>query len=133
MLPTARLNPTQPTQIAAGPLTANAALPGHVVVQDKRSVAITSNALTDFLGALYEASMRNVVAVVETAGQRLVIEAVIYRKFDKRSGRVRYLLYPLQPAQSLLRDMLSKWRDGALPDAKRPMPIMIHGVMPKLK
>jgi len=133
MGPTARPDQTHPTQNIIGPLTANVALPGHAVVHDRRSVAITSNGLAGLLGVLYEANMRNVTAVIEVAGQRLMIEAVIYRKFDRRSGRVRYLLYPLQPAQSLLRDMLAKWRDGASPGVKRPMPVVIYNVTPKLK
>jgi len=133
MIPTARPDPTQLTQTTFSLLTVNAPLPGHVVVQDKRSVAITCNALVDFLRALYEAGMRNVVVVLEASGQRLAVEASIYRKFDRRSGRDRHLLYPRRPAQSLLRDMLNKWRGNAPPDAKRPMPIIIHGVVPKLK
>ncbi len=133
MIPTARPNPNQPTQATFSPLTVNAALPGHVVVQDRQSVAITCSALADFLGALYEAGIRNVVVAVEVAGQRLAVEASIYRKLDRRSGRVYHLLYPHQPAQSLLRAMLRKWRGDAPPDAKRPMPIMIYGVVPKLK
>ncbi len=133
MIPTARPNLTQPTQATFSPPTVNAALPAHLVVHDRRSVAITSGALADFLGALYNAGMRNVTAVVEVADQRLVVDAVIYRKLDRRNGRVYHLLYPLQPAQSLLREMLNKWRGGAPPDAKRPMPIVIHSVAPKLK
>ncbi len=133
MIPTAHPDPTKPTQVAVNPLTANAALPAHLVVHDRRSVAITSSALADFLEALYNAGMRNVVVVMEAAGQRLVVDAVIYRKLDRRSGHVYFLLYPLRPAQSLLREMLIKWRGGAPPDAKRPMPIVIHSVVPKLK
>jgi len=123
----------QPTQTAAGLLMTNAALPAHVVVHDRRSVAIASSALADLLKSLYEAGLRDVVVVVEAAGQRLAVEASIYRKFDRRSGRIYHLLYPRQPAQSLLRDMLNKWRGNAPPDVKRPMPIVIYSVTPKLK
>jgi hypothetical protein len=110
-----------------------AAVPGHVVVQDKRSVGITSNSLRDFLRALYEAGIRRVEAVIDVAGQRLAVDAVIYRKLDKRSSRTHYWLYPLQPAQTLLSDMLRKWRADAPHNAKRPMPIVIFAVIPKPK
>jgi hypothetical protein len=94
MTPATRPGQPHLTQTTFTTLAAGAALPGHIVVQDKRSVVITSNALADFLKALYEAGMRNVVVVVEAAGERLAIEASIYRKHDKRGGRVHHLLYP---------------------------------------
>jgi len=133
MGPAVRPGQPHPTQNIIGPPAANVALPGHVIVHDRRSIAITCNSLIDFLRALYEAGMRYVTAVIEVAGQRLVVDAVIYRRPDKRSGRARYLLYPLQPAQSLLRNMLARWRGGASPGAKRPMPVLIHSVTPKLR
>jgi hypothetical protein len=133
MGPAAHPNSTQLTQAVFSSLTVNAALPAHIVVHDRRSVAITSNVLANFLKALYEVGLRDVVVVIEAAGQRIAIEASIYRKFDRRRGRVFHLLYPRQPAQSLLRDMLGKWRNSASPDAKRPMPIMIYSLTPKLK
>jgi hypothetical protein len=114
-------------------LVMGAAVPGHVVVQDRRSVGITSNGLRDFLRALYEAGIRHVQVVVDVAGQRLAVDAVIYRKLDKRGGRAHYWLYPLQPAQTLLSDMLHKWRADAPYNAKRPMPIVIFAVIPKPK
>ncbi len=110
-----------------------AAVPAHVIMHARDAVGISSPALAETLKQLYESNIRRVLIVAEVAGQRLAAEAAIYRRFDRRSGRIYHWLYPLQPAQSLLRDMLHKYRGGAPYNAKRPLPITILAVMPKLR
>jgi len=114
-------------------LISGAAVPGHVVVHGKKTVGIVSNGLADLLKAFYEAGVRHVQAVIDVAGQRLAIDAVVYRKINRRSGRVSYWLYPLGTAQTLLRDLLHKHRAGAAPNTKRPLPVAIFAVLPKPK
>jgi len=101
-----------------------------VSVHDNNYVAISGRPLSDLLRAFYDAGVRRVEVVIEAAGQRLAAEANVHRRTDKRSGRVYYWLYPLQPAQSLLRDMLRRYRGGAPRNAKRPLPAAILAIMP---
>lgn len=110
-----------------------AAVPAHIIMHAKDVVGISSSALAETLKQLYESNIRRVLVVAEVAGQRLATEAVIYRRFDRRSGRTYFWLYPLQPAQSLLRDVLHRYRGGAPYNAKRPLPITILAVAPKLR
>jgi hypothetical protein len=110
-----------------------AAVPAHIIMHAKDAVGISSSALAEALKQLYELNIRRVLVVAEVAGQRLAAEAVIYRRCDRRSGRTYFWLYPLQPAQALLRDMLLKYRGGAPYNAKRPLPITILAVAPKLR
>lgn len=105
-------------------------VPAFVSVHDNNYVAISGRPLSDLLRAFYDAGVRRVEVVIEAAGQRLAAEANVHRRTDKRSGRVYYWLYPLQPAQSLLRDMLRRYRDDAPRNAKRPLPAAILAIMP---
>jgi hypothetical protein len=66
-----------------------------VTIHDNNYVAISGKCLSDFLRAYYEAGVRCVEAVIDVAGQRLATETKVYRRFDKRSGRVYYWLYLL--------------------------------------
>jgi hypothetical protein len=109
------------------------AIPGHVIMHDKNSVVISGQKLTEVLSPLYEAGFRYVEAVVEVAGQRIAVDAAIYSKHDRRRSRAYYWLYPLQPGQSVLRDMFLKYRGGAARHAKRPMPVIIHQIAVSLK
>ena len=104
------------------------AIPGHVIMHDKNAVAISGQKLAEVLRQLYEAGLRRVEAVVEVAGQRIAVDAAIYSKHDRRRSRTYFWLYPLQPGQSVLRDMFFKYRGGATPRAKRPMPVIIHQI-----
>ena len=113
--------------------TVVAGVPAFVSVHDSSYVAISGKPLSDLLRAFYDAGVRRVEVVIEAAGQRLAAEANVHRRTDKRSGRAYYWLYPLQPAQYLLRDMLRRYRGDASYNAKRPMPIKILTIMPKLK
>ncbi len=110
-----------------------AAAPAHIIMHAKDAVGISAPTLAETLKQLYELNIRRVLIVADVAGQRLAAEAVIYRRFDRRSGRIYFWLYPLQPAQTLLRDMLYKYRGGAPYNAKRPLPITILAVTPKLR
>jgi len=113
--------------------TATAAIPGHVIVHSNHAVGITADGLADLLKAFYEAGVRRVQAVIDVAGQRLAVDAAVYRRINRRSGRVSYWLYPLGTAQTLLRDLLHKHRAGAAPNTKRPLPVAIFAVLPKPK
>ncbi|MFZ8808144.1 MAG: hypothetical protein ACO2PN_08560 [Pyrobaculum sp.] len=109
------------------------AIPGHVIMHDKNSVVISGQKLAEVLSPLYEAGFRYVEAVVEVAGQRIAVDAAIYSKHDKRRNRAYHWLYPLQPGQSVLRDMFYRHRSGAARHAKRPMPVIIHQIAVALK
>ncbi len=111
----------------------NIATPGRIIVQDRRAVGIVSDGLSNLLATYYEAGVRHVEVIVDVSGQRLTIDASIYRKVDKRTGRVRYWLYPLGAAQSLLRDLLLRHRVDAPRHAKRPLPVVILATLPKPK
>jgi hypothetical protein len=113
--------------------TVVAGVPAFVTVHDNNSVAISGRPLSDLLRAFYETGVRHVVVVIDAAGQRLAAEAKVYRRTDKRSGHTYFWLYPLQPAQSLLRDMLRRYRGDAPRNAKRPLPVAILAVLPKSK
>ncbi len=108
-------------------------VPAFVTVHDNNYVAISGKPLSDLLRAFYDAGVRHVVAVIDVAGQRLVAEAKVYRRTDRRSGRTYYWLYPLQPAQSILRDLYLKYRGDVAPRTKRPMPVIVLAVVPKSK
>jgi hypothetical protein len=111
-----------------------AAVPAFVTIHDNNNyVAISGRCLSGFLGAYYEAGVRCVEAVIDVAGQRLVAEAKVYRRFDRRSGRMYYWLYLLRLAQSLLRNILRRYCGDAPRNAKRPLPITIPAVLPKPK
>jgi len=53
---------------------ATAAIPGYVIMHDKSAVAISGQKLGEVLSQLYEAGFRYVEAIVEVAGQRIVVE-----------------------------------------------------------
>jgi hypothetical protein len=107
-------------------------IPAHVSVHDNAYVAISGGrSLSDILMPYYAAGIRRVEIVIDVAGQRLAAEAKIYKRTDRQGGRVYLWLYPLQPAQGLLRDLLRRHRAGAAPNAKRPLPIAILAMIPK--
>jgi hypothetical protein len=49
-------------------------------------VAISGKPLSDLLRAFYDAGVRRVEVVIDTAGQRLAAEAKVHRRTDKRSS-----------------------------------------------
>jgi len=76
--------------------TAVAGVPVFVTVHDNNYVAISGKSLSDLLRAFYDAGVRHVVVVIDAAGQRLAAEAKVYRRFNRRSGRMYFWLYSLQ-------------------------------------
>jgi len=107
-------------------------IPANISIHDSSYVAISGGkSLSDVLMPYYAAGVRRVEIIIEIEGQRLAAEAKIYRRTDKQSGRVYLWIYPLQPAQRLLREMLRRYRGDAAPKAKRPLPIAILAIMPK--
>jgi hypothetical protein len=127
------VSPNTPTIASPMPPLASVATPGRLVAQDRRTVGITSDMLTPLLAALSEAGIRHVSVVVEVAGQRLVVDATINRRVDRRNGRAYFWLYPLGTGQTLLRDVYLKHRAGAPRGAKNPLPVVIYSVFPKSK
>jgi len=110
-----------------------AAIPAHVIMHDKNTVGISGQKLAEILEVYYKAGISHVEAAVLVAGQPLVVDCRIYTRHDRRSNRTYFWLYPLQPGQTLLRDLYFKYRGGAPRNAKRPLPVAIHAVVPKLK
>jgi hypothetical protein len=102
-------------------------------VHDKGVVGISGPKLAENLEVYYRAGVRQVEAVVLVAGQPLAVDGTINVRHDRRSGRTYLWLYPLQPAQSILRDLYLKHRGDAAPRAKKPMPIIVLTVRPKPK
>ncbi len=106
-------------------------VPAHISIHDRSYVAISGGrSLSDVLMPYYAAGVRYVEVVIDVEGQRLAAEAKIYRRTDKQSGRIYLWLYPLQPAQRLLREMLRRYRGDAPRHAKRPLPVTVLAVMP---
>jgi len=109
------------------------AVPGYVIRHDKNSVVISGEKLAEVLSQLYEAGLRYVEAVVEVAGQRIIVDAVIYSKHNRRRNRTYLWLYVLQPGQAVLRMLFDEYRRGAAPRAKKPLPVLIHQIAVALK
>ena len=76
--------------------TVVAGVPAFVSVHDSNYVAISGRPLSDLLRAFYDAGVRRVEVVIDAAGQRLAAEAKVYRRFNRRSGRMYFWLYSLQ-------------------------------------
>jgi hypothetical protein len=96
-------------------------------------VVISGEKLAEVLRQLYEAGLRHVEAVVEVAGQRIAVDAVIYSKHDRRRSRTYYWLYVLQPGQAVLRTLFVEYRRGVAPRAKKPLPVLVHQITVTLK
>jgi hypothetical protein len=108
-------------------------IPAVVTTHDRNSVAITGKSLSEILQTYYDAGVEHVEVVIDIAGQKVAAVGKIYRKVNKQTGRTTYWLYPLYPAQSLLRDLLRRYRADAPRKAKRPLPVTILAVVPKPK
>jgi hypothetical protein len=76
--------------------TVVAEVPAFVTIHDNHYVAVSGRSLSDLLGAYYAAGFRRVEVVIDAAGQRLAAEAKVYRRFNRRSGRMYFWLYSLQ-------------------------------------
>jgi hypothetical protein len=104
------------------------AVPGYVIRHDKNSVVISGEKLGEVLRQLYDSGFRRVEVLIEVAGRRVVTDATIYSKYDKRRNRTYWWLYVLQPGQAVLRTLFDEYRRGAAPRAKRPLPVLIHQI-----
>jgi len=111
--------------------TLHAAIPASVILHDKNAVGISGPKLAELLAVLHRAGVGYVEVVMVADGQTLLVECRITVRNDKQRARVKLWLYPLQPAQSLLRDLYYKYRGEAPPRAKRPMPVLILSVKPR--
>ncbi len=108
-------------------------IPAVVTAHDRNYVAITGKGLSEILQAYYDASVQRVEVVIDVAGQKVAATGKIYKKINKQNGRTTYWLYPIYPAQALLRDMLRRYRGDAPRHAKKPLPITVLAVMPAKK
>jgi len=109
----------------------HAAIPASVILHDKNAVGISGSKLEEVLAVLHKAGVEYVEVVMVADGQTLLAECRIAARNDKQRARVKLWLYPLQPAQSLLRDLYYKYRGEAPRRARRPMPVLILAVKPK--
>jgi hypothetical protein len=109
----------------------HAAIPASVILHDKNAVGISGPKLAEVLAVLHRAGIEYVEVVMVADGQTLLAECRIAARNDKQRARARLWLYPLQPAQSLLRDLYYNYRGEAPRRARRPMPVLILAVRPK--
>jgi hypothetical protein len=107
------------------------AIPAYVTAHDKNAVGISGRMLDKVLDLYYKAGLRDVEAVLFVEGQAMVVEGKIYVRRDKQTNRHQCWLYPLQPAQSLLRDLYRKYRGETPRRIRRPMPVLIIAIRPK--
>jgi hypothetical protein len=109
------------------------AIPAYVIRHDKNSVVVGGEKLGEVLRQLYDSGFRHVEVLIEVAGRQVAVDATIYHKYDRRRGRTYWWLYPLQPGQAVLRALFDEYRRGAMPRAKRPLPVIIHQIAVPLK
>jgi hypothetical protein len=98
---------------------------------DKGAVVIAGRRLNEILERLYSIGITKVDLVVELDGWQVVVTGSIYKKTDKRTGRIYYFIYPLGTDQVLLRSKYQAFRGGAEKYSKTPLPILIYSIVPK--
>ncbi|MFZ8808974.1 MAG: hypothetical protein ACO2PN_12855 [Pyrobaculum sp.] len=113
------------------PTTAQATIPAYVASHEKNIVIISGPKLAEALAVYYKAGIRRVEAAVSFDGQLLWVDCTIVVRRDRQRNRVYLRLYPLQPAQSLLRDLYRRYRGDAPRRARRPMPVLVFVIKPK--
>ena len=106
-------------------------LPAVVINYSRDSVLISCDGLNETLEAYYNSGVQQVDVVAELNRKQLVMTCTIYRKVDKRTGRVYYWLYPLGAGQLILKKRYMIYRGVAEKYAKKPMPILIYSVTPR--
>jgi len=111
--------------------TTQVAIPAYLVSHEKHAVAISGPKLAEALAVYHRAGVALVEATVVAAGQPLVADCTIVARTNKQRNRTYLWLYPLQPAQALLRDLYHKYRSDAPRRAKKPMPVLIFSIRPK--
>ncbi len=105
--------------------------PAVVTRHTKYTVAISCDGLRETLEAYYNSGVYQVDVVVELNRRQLVVTCTIYKKVDRRTGRVYYWLYPLGAGQRILSRRYKIFRGVAKRYTKTPMPIIIYSVTPK--
>jgi len=125
--------PTVPSgpNITITPTTIQVAIPAYIVSHEKNVVAISGPKLAEVLDVYYKAGIRHVEAAVIAGGQLLLADCTIAARHNKQRSRTYFWLYPLQPAQALLRDLYRKYRGEAPRRARRPAPVLILAIKPK--
>ena len=123
--------PLSTGNITTGVTTTQVAIPAYLVLHEKHAVAISGPKLAEALAVYHRAGIRRVEAAVVAAGQPLVADCTIVARTNKQRNRTYLWLYPLQPAQALLRDLYHKYRSDAPRRARRPMPILVLSIRPK--
>ena len=112
-------------------VTTQVAIPAYLVLHEKHAVAISGPKLAEALAVYHRAGIRRVEAAVAAAGQPILADCTISIRVNRQRGRTYIWLYPLQPAQALLRDLYHKYRSDAPRRAKKPMPVLILFIRPK--
>jgi hypothetical protein len=112
-------------------ITAPVAIPAYIVSHEKNVVAISGPKLAEALDVYYKAGIRRVEAAVIAGGQSFLIDCTIAARHNKQRNRTYLWLYPLQPAQTLFRDLYRKYRGDAPRRSRRPMPVLILALRPK--
>ncbi len=112
-------------------IISQAAIPAHLVSHEKNVVAISGPKLAEVLDVYYKAGIRHVEVAVIAGGQLLLADCTITARHNKQRGRTYFWLYPLQPAQTLFRDLYRKYRGEAPRRVRKPMPVLILTVKPK--
>ena len=107
------------------------AIPAYLVSHEKNVVGISGSKLAEVLTVYHKAGIYYVEVVVAVGGQSLLADCRIVARNNKQRNRVYLWLYPLQPAQSLLRDLYRKYRGDAPRRARRPMPALVLTIKPK--
>ncbi len=113
------------------PAAIQTAIPAFVISHEKNVVAISGPKLAEVLGVYYKAGIRHVEAAVIAGGQLLLADCTITARHNKQRSRTYFWLYPLQPAQTLFRDLYRKYRGEAPRRVRKPMPVLILTVKPK--
>jgi len=133
ILPPGINTPTVPSgpNITVTPTTIQAAIPAYVISHEKNVVAISGPKLAAVLDVYYKAGIRHVEAAVIVGGQLLQVDCTIAARRNKQRNRTYLWLYPLQPAQTLFRDLYRKYRGETPRRARKPMPVLILTVKPK--
>jgi len=106
-------------------------LPAVVINHSRHSVLISCDGLNETLEAYYNSGVQQVDVVVELNRKQYAMTCTIYKKINRRTGRVYYWLYPLGAGQLVLRRKYASYRGAAKRYAKTPMTILIYSITPR--
>ena len=105
-------------------------IPASVALYGK-FVAISGRELSNKLETLYLSGVREVEAVVDVPGRRVMVIGKIYKRYKKDTGRTYYFIYPRHAAQVLLRELYFMYRGDAAPNTRNPLPVIVVVIMPR--